>query len=81
MQDQFVVRRALEKALGSGSSSYETNEPSTVPKVSAVNFPKEISFSLMYPMLLGVGIFAISFQTNMKLSTKHSILIHGYSQV
>ncbi|XP_021847815.1 uncharacterized protein [Spinacia oleracea] len=32
LQSQFSVRRALEKALGSGPSSYETNEPFTVPK-------------------------------------------------
>ncbi|XP_057529227.1 uncharacterized protein LOC130807872 isoform X1 [Amaranthus tricolor] len=42
LQDQFVVRRALEKALGSGSSSYETNEPSTVPK-PATELIKEIA--------------------------------------
>lgn len=42
LQDQFAVRRALEKALGSGSSSYETNEPSTVPK-PATELIKEIA--------------------------------------
>jgi len=34
LQEQFSVRRALEKALGSGSSSFRAaNEPPSVPKV------------------------------------------------
>ncbi|KAL2905700.1 Quinohemoprotein alcohol dehydrogenase ADH-IIG [Bienertia sinuspersici] len=40
--DQFAERRALENALGSGSSSYEANEPSTVPK-PATELIKEIA--------------------------------------
>ncbi|KMT08532.1 hypothetical protein BVRB_6g138140 isoform A [Beta vulgaris subsp. vulgaris] len=42
LQDQFAVRRTLEKALGSGSSAYETDEPSTVPK-PATDLIKEIA--------------------------------------
>lgn len=32
LQDQFAVRYALEKALGSGSSFYERNEPASISK-------------------------------------------------
>uniref|UniRef100_A0A803L9M5 Ternary complex factor MIP1 leucine-zipper domain-containing protein n=1 Tax=Chenopodium quinoa TaxID=63459 RepID=A0A803L9M5_CHEQI len=42
LQNQFAVRCALENALGSGVSSYEKNEPSTIPKL-ATNFIKEIA--------------------------------------
>ncbi|CAO2828291.1 unnamed protein product [Amaranthus hypochondriacus] len=42
LQEQFVVRRALEKALGSGSSSYESNESSPVLK-PATELIKEIA--------------------------------------
>ncbi|XP_021718547.1 uncharacterized protein LOC110686236 [Chenopodium quinoa] len=42
LQDQFAVRRVLENALGSGTSSYEKNEPSTVPK-PATDLIKEIA--------------------------------------
>jgi len=35
LQDQFAIRCALGKALGSGSSFYERNEPASISKVDA----------------------------------------------